>query len=525
MGYQQGLSGLSAAENDLDVIGNNIANADTVGFKSGTAVFADMYANSVATSVNNQIGIGTQLAEVQQQFSQGTIDTTGQALDVAINGNGFFQMSDNGSLTYSRNGVFQLNSTGQIVNAEGLQLMGYAASAAGVINTAQTVPLTVPTANIAPATTTSITAQLNLNSQDPLMLGTPTSVSSDAALTPSATVTTASAGTNTDQYTVTFAGTAPGPYTYTVAGVTDGGAGVADPTVASTGTYTSGQPITLGNGQEVTVTGVPTANDTVTVSPTPTTFDANSSSTYNYSTSVQAYDSLGGSQTVNMYFAKTGSNTWDVYAGVAGGTTQIIGQAQFSTAGTMTSFQQATVTPANPPTTTTPTISFAAPATPGTVNFQIANTDGSGTPQSLSLNLTGTTQYGSTDGVNDLSQNGYAAGQLTSFTVGTTGVLTGNYSNGQTASLGQIVLANFNDPNGLVDLGNNEYEATAESGTAQISTPGSTNHGTLEGGAVEESNTDLTNELVNLITAQRNYQANAQTIKTQQTVDQTLINM
>jgi flagellar hook protein FlgE len=263
------------------------------------------------------------------------------------------------------------------------------------------------------------------------------------------------------------------------------------------------------------VTGVPTANDTVTVSPTPTTFDANSSSTYNYSTSVQAYDSLGGSQTVNMYFAKTGSNTWDVYAGVAGGTAQIIGQAQFSTSGTMTSFQQATATPGV----------FTAPTAPGTVNFQIPTTDGSGTPQSLSLNLTGTTQYGSTDGVNDLSQNGYAAGQLTSFTVGTTGVLTGNYSNGQTASLGQIVLANFNDPNGLVDLGNNEYEATAESGTAQISTPGSTNHGTLEGGAVEESNTDLTNELVNLITAQRNYQANAQTIKTQQTVDQTLINM
>jgi flagellar hook protein FlgE len=515
MGYQQGLSGLSAAENDLDVIGNNIANADTVGFKSGTAVFADMYANSVATSVNNQIGIGTQLAEVQQQFSQGTIDTTGQALDVAINGNGFFQMSDNGSLTYSRNGVFQLNSTGQIVNAEGLQLMGYAANAAGVINTAQTVPLTVPTANIAPATTTSITAQLNLNSQDPLMLGTPgvalTTGTGSTLASSGATITTASAGSNADNYTVNFTVTG-GVTTYTV---TDADNAAND----SSGTYTSGTAITLGSGQSVTLTGTPVNGDSVAVTPTPTTFNANSSSTYNYSTSVQAYDSLGGSQTVNMYFAKTGSNTWDVYAGVAGGTAQIIGQAQFSTAGAMTSFQQATTT-GTPPVTT-----FAAPATPGTVNFQIANTDGSGTPQTLSLNLTGTTQYGSTDGVNDLTQNGYAAGQLTSFTVGTTGVLTGNYSNGQTASLGQIVLANFNDPNGLVDLGNNEYEATAESGTAQISTPGSTNHGTLEGGAVEESNTDLTNELVNLITAQRNYQANAQTIKTQQTVDQTLINM
>jgi flagellar hook protein FlgE len=143
----------------------------------------------------------------------------------------------------------------------------------------------------------------------------------------------------------------------------------------------------------------------------------------------------------------------------------------------------------------------------------------------MTLNLTGTTQYGSTDGTNNLSQNGFAAGQLTNFSVGTNGVLTGNYSNGQTAALGQIVLANFNNPNGLVDLGNNEYQQTAQSGVAQISVPGSTNHGTLQGGAVEDSNVNLTNELVNLITAHRHYQANAPTIKTQQTVDQTLINL
>ncbi|MFL9917717.1 flagellar hook-basal body complex protein [Paraburkholderia fungorum] len=513
MGYQQGLSGLSAASSDLDVIGNNIANANTIGFKSGTAVFADLYANSVATAVNNQIGIGTQLAAVQQQFSQGTINSTGTALDVAINGNGFFQMSNNGTVTYSRNGVFQLNSSGQIVNTEGLQVMGYAANASGIINSAQTVPLTVPTTNIAPSPTTSITGQFNLNAQDALMLGTPAAVASNPALTATATITTTSAGTNNDTYTVSF--NAGPPMTYTVAGTVGG---VADPTVASTGTFTSGQPITLGNGQTVTVTGAPTAGaDTVTVTPAPIAFNQNSPSTYNYSSAVPAYDSLGGSQTVNMYFAKTASNTWNVYSGVAGGAAQIIGQAQFSTSGTMSSFQQATSTVAP--------YTFAAPATPGTVTFQIPNTDGSGTPQTLSLNLSGTTQYGSTDGTNNLSQNGYAAGQLTNFSIGTTGVLTGNYSNGQTAALGQIVLANFNNPNGLADLGNNEYQQTAQSGVAQISTPGSTNHGTLQGGAVEESNVDLTNELVNLITAQRNYQANAQTIKTQQTVDQTLINL
>ena len=183
MGYQQGLSGLSASSSDLDVIGNNIANANTVGFKSGAAQFADMYANSVATAVGNQVGIGTKLAEVQQQFSQGTITSTNQALDVAINGNGFFQLSNNGSLVYSRNGVFQLDKNGFITNAQGLQLMGYAANSSGIINTAQTVPLSVPTANIAPQATTKIVAGLNLNAQDPLMLGTPVvSVTSEALI-------------------------------------------------------------------------------------------------------------------------------------------------------------------------------------------------------------------------------------------------------------------------------------------------------------------------------------------------------
>jgi len=499
MGYQQGLSGLGAASSDLDVIGNNIANSDTIGFKSGTAVFADMYANSVATAVNNQIGIGTQLAEVQQQFSQGTINTTGQALDVAINGNGFFQMSNSGSLTYSRNGVFQLSNTGNIVNSQGLDLMGYAANSSGIINSAQTVPLTVPTTNIAPTETTSITAQLNLDAQDSLMLGTPAvNVTTTGTLASSgATITTASAGSNNDDYTIAF--TSPTAYT-----VTDADNAAND----SSGTYTAGTAITLGNGQTVTLTGTAVAGDTVAVTPTPTTFDASNSSTYNYSTSTQVYDSLGGSQTVNMYFAKTGSGAWDVYAGVSGGTASLVGTANFSTSGALTGIT-----------------SVAATTSTDSIAFTIPNTDGSGTPQPLTLDLAGTTQFGSTDGVNNLQQNGFAAGQLTSFTVGTTGILTGNYSNGQTASLGQVVLANFNDPNGLVDLGNNEYAQTAASGAAQISTPGSTNHGTLQGGAVEDSNVDLTNELVNLITAQRDYQANAQTIKTQQTVDQTLINM
>ncbi len=173
MGYQQGLSGLSGASNDLDVIGNNIANANTVGFKQGQAQFADMYANSVATAVNNQIGIGSQMSEVQQQFGQGTITTTSQALDVAINGNGFFQMSSNGATVYSRNGVFNLAANGTIVNAQGQTLMGYAANAQGIISSASTVPLVVPNSNLPPSATKNVSFAFNLNSQATVPTATP----------------------------------------------------------------------------------------------------------------------------------------------------------------------------------------------------------------------------------------------------------------------------------------------------------------------------------------------------------------
>ncbi|MGU3778187.1 flagellar hook protein FlgE [Burkholderia metallica] len=413
MGYQQGLSGLAGASNALDVIGNNIANANTVGFKSSTAQFADMYANSVATSTNTQIGIGTALNAVEQNFGQGTINTTNSSLDVAINGNGFFQMSNNGVTTYSRDGTFQRDKNGFIVDSQGRNLMGYAANAGGVINTAQTVPLQAPTTNIAPTATTKISAQFNLNSQDTV--------------------------------------------------------------------------------------------------PTKTPFSATDNTTYNYTTSIQVYDSLGGSQAVNMYFVKSAAGTWEAYAGVQGGATTDLGTVNFNASGAIQS-----TTTGTPPTPT---------ASVGQFQFTVPNTDGSATPQSLTLDLTGTTQYGGKDGVNNLAQDGYASGTLTTYTIGTDGKLTGNYSNGQTAVLGQIALANFNNPNGLVNLGGNQYAESAASGVPQISAPGSTNHGTLQGSALENSNVDLTSQLVNLITAQRNYQANAQTIKTQQTVDQTLINL
>jgi flagellar hook protein FlgE len=413
MGYQQGLSGLSGASSDLDVIGNNIANANTVGFKQSQAQFADMYANSVASATSSQIGIGTRVSEVQQQFGQGTITTTNQALNVAINGNGFFQLSDNGASVYSRNGVFHLNSDGTIGNAGGQLLMGYGASNSGIVNSASTVPLTVSTSNLAPLATKNVKFAFNLNSQ-------------------SANI------------------------------------------------------------------------------PSTTSFNPTDSSTYSATSSIDVNDSLGGSHQVAVYFVKNTTGSWTAY-GTSGTPPTLVG----STAGNGV----------------LGTVSFDASGnlTPGSGKFNFTIPDAAsttaGATQALTMDFTGTTQFGATSGVVSNSQDGYSAATLSGFTVGGDGTLMGNYSNGRTQALGQIALANFANQNGLQNLGGNVYAQTGASGAAQISVPGSTGHGSLQGGAVENSNVDLTSELVNLITAQRNYQANAQTIKTQQTVDQTLINL
>ncbi|WP_321923739.1 flagellar hook protein FlgE [Paraburkholderia guartelaensis] len=411
MGYQQGLSGLAAASQDLQVIGNNLANANTVGFKQSVARFSDMYANSINSVVNNQIGIGTRLATVQQQFTQGGIMTTGRELDIAINGNGFFQMQSNGVLTYSRDGSFEMRD-GYIVNSAGQYLMGYAANGVGVINTASTVPLKIPMGNLPPKATTSINASFNLNAQDSLPKNTP--------------------------------------------------------------------------------------------------FASDDAASYNFMTPTTVYDSLGGAQDVNMYFVKTATGSWDVYAGARDGVISRVGNAQFDTSGKIVATTDNTGAPT---------------AKPFAFDFTVPTTDGSATPQSLTLHIDDTTQYGGKSGINRLEPDGYQSAQLAGFSVDADGMLVGTYTNGKTQAIGQVPLVTFANPNGLVNLGGNQYASTLSSGTPQIAAPGSTNHGVLQGAALETSNVDLTNELVHLISAQRNYQANAQTIKTQQAVDNTLLNL
>ena len=408
MSFEQGLSGLNAASKNLEVIGNNVANAGTVGFKSAQAEFADVYASSLSGSGSSQVGIGTKVSQVAQQFTQGNITATNNPLDLAINGGGFFRLSHNGTVSYSRNGQFQLDKSGFIVNANGLRLTGYPVNASGVLSTGAPADLYVNTADIAPKVTAKVGAVLNLNS-----------------------------------------------------------------------------------------------GSTVPVLP----FDTTDPTTFNNSTSVSVYDSLGNSHTLQTYYVKTAANSWNVYATNDG---VPIGYAPPATAvpvGTL-SFNSSGVLTAGSP-----------------IAISIPVTTGAGTPFTVAVDYTGSTQYGSAFSVNTLTQDGYASGKLNGFNTAADGSIVGRYTNGQSKTLGQVVLASFSNPNGLQPLGDNVWTDTAASGAALVGTPGSGPLGVLQSSATEDSNVDLTAELVNMITAQRNYQANAQTIKTQDQVLQTLVNL
>ena len=394
---------MNAASKSLEVIGNNVANANTVGFKESQAQFADVYANSLAGAGASQIGIGVKVAQVAQQFTQGNVTASNNPLDVAINGGGFFRMSNNGTVSYARNGQFQLDKAGYIVNASGSHLTGYGVSASGVLASGAPTDLNINTADLTPKITTKVSALLNLDSGSAIPVTTPFNM--------------------------------------------------ADPT------------------------------------------------TYNNSTAVSVYDSLGNAHTVQTFYVKTGANTWKVYAANDGvpTTPANIGSLAFASDGSLIA------------------------GAPLTVPLVVST--GATTPFPVSIDYTGTSQYGSSFSVNALKQDGYTSGRLSGFSISANGTIVGRYTNGQSATLGQVVLANFTNPNGLQSLGNNLWTETATSGPALVGTPNSGSLGVLQSSAVEDSNVDLTAELVNMITAQRSYQANAQTIKTQDQVLQTLVNL
>ncbi len=429
MSFQQGLSGLNASSRALDTIGNNIANSGTVGFKHSTTVFADVFAASLVGAGAAPIGLGAKVATVAQQFTQGNISVTNNPLDLAINGGGFFEVQTvAGDPLYTRNGQFQLDKSGYVVNADGLRLMGYAADANGAIS--------------APTTA--------------LRLFDPAS-SSDAA--PQATGTSVSA------------------------------AGVE-------------ANINLDSREAEPAN----AFDPADTSP--------AADTYNKSTAVTVYDSLGNPHIYSLYFVKTATtNEWEVYATVSNPAGAAVDVTALGLVDTLTFETDG---------------SLPAGYTPPSIT--ISDTDlgyaGGVDAMTFPLDFTGSTQYGASFTVNSLVQDGFTSGKLAGFSIGNDGIILGRYTNGQSKNLGQVVLASFRNPQGLQPLGNNVWMATSMSGPVMEGTPGSSGqHGPIQSAALEDSNVDLTKELVDMITQQRAYQANAQTIKTQDSILQTLVNL
>ena len=531
MSFQHGLSGLNAASTYLDSIGNNVANSNTVGYKSGQTIFADVYANALTGAGSNQVGIGVKIAGVVQQFTQGNITTTNNTLDIAINGNGFFRMSDNGVVTYTRNGQFQLDSEGYIVNATGSRLTGYMVDANGVLQYGAPTDINIDTSDLAPATTTEVQAQLNLNSTQDVPENSPFDMNDSTTFNSSTAVTVYDTLGNSHVLQTYFVKTAANTWdVYTVSdGVQLGTTVVAPNTVTSgainsditaTATFTDIPANTFSiNG--VTITNMITGTDVT--SRITSILSAINAQTTETGVTATATDESG--DTVPDTITLTSADGTDVEiellgveddlaaatasalsllneTGLDAGLAAygpVFGTLAFSTSGALT--------------TTTP------------LSVSIPVDTGAASPLGLTIDFTNTTQFGSAFSVNSLVQDGYTSGSLSGFSVADDGTIYGSYTNGQSATLGQVVLATFTNPNGLQPLGDNLWAETATSGQPLVNTPGAGNSGVLQSNAVEDSNVDLTEELVNMITAQRYYQSNAQTIKTQDEIMQTLVNL
>ena len=401
------VSGLNAFGNQLSVIGNNISNIGTYGYKASRSIFSDLVAGSLTGgSSKDQVGRGVFLSSVQGQFTQGSLSTTSNALDFAIDGNGFFSVnSADGTNYFSRAGKFLVNKDGKVVDPNDNFLQGYQADASGAI-TSSIDDITLSTATAAPNETTAVDITANLNSQSSA--------------------------------------------------------------IASA-------------------------------------FSASDATTYNFSTGLSVYDSLGESHTVSLYFIKSAANAWTVRTAFDGTTLSAAnggGTLGFAAGGTGV---------------------YSAAAT--SLNAVVATPTNGSNAMSISLDLSTMTQYGSASAVTAQTQDGYGSGSLSSVSADTDGTITGRYTNGQTRSLAQVVLGRFQNPNGLTRIGKNLFAETTDSGAASIGAPNTGGAGRLIAGSVELSNVDLGEEFIEMISAQRGFQANSKVISTTDQLMEELVNL
>jgi flagellar hook protein FlgE len=423
-----GISGLNAYGTGLSVVGNNIANLNTVGYKDGETSFADIVSQSLSgASGSSQVGRGVYVNGVSTQFTQGSFETTSSGLDMAIEGDGFFNLRDpNGLINYSRNGIFHIDKNGYVANPAGMFLRGFLADQAGNL-TGQIGDINLGSTTFPPLATANATVVANLDSRSAI------------------------------------------PAAFNVA--------------------------------------------------TP-------SQTSNFSDSLTVYDSLGNSHLVSLYFRESATavtgNTWEWFA-VVNAKDATAGVDQIQAQGTLTFDTNGAL--ASLSATTYPLASggfdFSGGATQGQVMaFNLGTSIAAG-----GTGLNGITQYGSTSAVLNQTQDGYASGTLQSESVSKDGIITGLFTNGQSRTLAQVVLARFNNPQGLTHLGNNLFGITSDSGQPIAGAPNSSGIGRILSNSLELSNVDLAQQFVKMIEYQRGFQANSKVITTTDEMLQELVNL
>lgn len=438
MSFNIGLSGLYAASKQLDVTGNNIANVATTGFKSSRAEFEDVYSASKLGVGSKTVGNGVRLAAVSQQFGQGDVNNTGNVLDMAVQGQGYFILSDNGSLSYTRAGAFQTNKDNYVVTSDGLRLQGYAADENGTILKAGLTDLKIDTSALAPKSTSLIDQEINLNSS---------------------------------------------------------------------------------------AASIPLPTDT----PAGPTFVPTDETTYSKKFSTEIYDSQGNKHVMEQYYRKTDQNEWTMYTLIDGRnpqdptlTTPLVGTMNFKSSGAIDTMT-GSVAPddsfavVNNVFTVKGWIPSAYNATTGTwvPNGSEGNADG------IRLDMNSTTSYNTETARTSQGQDGYATGTLSSLSIDSSGVMFASFSNQQSRAIGQLAIASFANEQGLEQQGGTRWKQTYNSGIPGIDVPKTGTLGSIASNSLEESNVNLTQELVELVKAQSNYQANAKTISTQSSIMQT----
>jgi flagellar hook protein FlgE len=416
------LTGLEADSTALNTIANDLANMNTTAFKGQSVNFADLFYQQIGSAGSGdpiQVGAGVQVSSIETDFEQGSINSTGNATDVALNGNGFFVIRDGGVQEYTRDGNFSLDSNGNLITSNGAQVMGYPA-VNGVVNTnSPLVPINIPVGTVEqPQATTTLNMTANLDATS-----------------------------------------------------------------------------TLG-----------------------TTFPAQ----------ITVYDSLGVSHVATVTYTQTGVNTWGYSVALPAGdftsgvSTPVTGTLTFNSSGNLISVKQG-AGPVQTVGTAAGDVSSIALAfnglADGAANLNMNwNLLGSGGTPTVS-------QVAAASAVSATTQNGYASGEYQSFNIASDGTVTATYSNGQQQNIGQLALANAPNLQGMELLGNGDYAATLASGTPSVAESGTDGLGTLEDGALEESNVNISAEFSDLIIAQRAFEADSKTVTTFDTVTQDTINM